>query len=99
MAHSRRVALVLDCGHFAQPAGRVDGTAPLVGSYTWCLACEAFHEVVGVGRHLHAVPMDSGSRSPAPKPPTGRSWSTGATAAAAGGEPPAPHRLPLTRRV
>ena len=73
MAHSRRVALVLDCGHLAQPEGRVDGTAPLVGSYTWCPACEAFHEVVDVGRHLHAVPSEPGSRAPAAMPAATRS--------------------------
>jgi len=68
MAHSRRVALVLDCGHLTQPVGRVDETAPLAGSFTWCPGCEAFHEVVRVGRHLHAVPTESGCRAPAATP-------------------------------
>ena len=78
MAHSRRVALVLDCGHLTQPAGRVDETAPLVGGYTWCPACEAFQEVVRVGRHLHAVPTESGSGVPAATSAAGRSQSPAA---------------------
>ena len=60
MAHSRRAALVLDCGHLAPPRGRIEGAPPLVGSYAWCPVCAAFHEVVAVGRHLHAVPAQSG---------------------------------------
>ena len=68
MAHSRRAALVLDCGHLAPPRGRIESAAPLVGSYTRCPTCETFHEVVDVGRHLHAVPSEPGSRAPAAMP-------------------------------
>ena len=73
MAHGRRAALVLDCGHLAPPRGRIEGAPPLVGSYAWCPVCAAFHEVVAVGRHLHAVPAPSGPGRPMTAPAAGRS--------------------------